>query len=49
MTTWRPDPTQIRRPGYLSLADQIARAINDGRLQRGERLPPHRRMADDLG
>lgn len=49
MTTWRPDPTQIRRPAYLSLADQIARAIHDGRLERGERLPPHRRMADDLG
>ena len=45
---WRPDPSQIRRPAYLSLADQIARAIHDGRLESGARLPTHRRLADDL-
>ena len=48
MTLWRPDPTTLRRPAYLSLADQIARAIHDGRLENGARLPTHRRMADDL-
>lgn len=48
MTLWRPDPTLIRRPAYLSLADQIARAIHDGRLVNGERLPTHRHMADEL-
>jgi DNA-binding transcriptional MocR family regulator len=48
MTLWRPDPDLIRRPAYLSLAEQIARAIHDGRLQSGARLPTHRRMADDL-
>ncbi|NGN44398.1 PLP-dependent aminotransferase family protein [Mesorhizobium sp. CGMCC 1.15528] len=48
MTFWRPDPALIRRPAYLSLAEQIARAIHDGRLESGARLPTHRRMADDL-
>lgn len=48
MTIWRPDPALIRRPAYLSLAEQIARAIEDGRLESGERLPTHRRMADEL-
>ncbi|MHA6642928.1 MocR-like ectoine utilization transcription factor EhuR [Mesorhizobium sp. A623] len=48
MTLWHPDPALIRRPAYLSLADQIARAIHDGRLVNGERLPTHRRLADDL-
>ncbi len=48
MTLWQPDPTLIRRPAYLSLADQFARAIHDGRLANGERLPTHRRLADEL-
>lgn len=49
MTIWRPDPASIRRPAYLSLAEQIARAIHDGRLENGARLPTHRRLADELG
>ncbi|MDQ6435175.1 PLP-dependent aminotransferase family protein [Mesorhizobium sp. LHD-90] len=49
MTMWRPDPSLIRRPAYLSLADQVARAIHDGRLQNGVRLPPHRKLAYELG
>lgn len=48
MTLWHPDPALIRRPAYLSLADQFARAIHDGRLANGERLPTHRWLADDL-
>lgn len=48
MTLWRPDPALIRRPAYLSLADQFARAIHDGRLANGARLPTHRRLAEDL-
>lgn len=46
---WRPDPSLIRRPAYLSLADQIARAVHDGRLENGARLPTHRRLAEELG
>ncbi|KXF75221.1 GntR family transcriptional regulator [Paramesorhizobium deserti] len=48
MTIWRPDPTTLRRPAYLSLADQIAHAISEGKLEGGARLPPHRRMAYEL-
>jgi DNA-binding transcriptional MocR family regulator len=48
MTIWQPDPAALRRPAYLSLADQIARAVADGRLQPGERLATHRQMAERL-
>lgn len=48
MTNWRPDPLQLRRPAYLSLAEQIAGAIKDGKLTGGVKLPPHRKMADEL-
>lgn len=48
MTLWRPDPESLSRPAYLSLAEQITRAIGDGRLESGAQLPTHRRMADDL-
>lgn len=48
MTSWRPDPSLIRRPAYLSLADQFGRAIHDGRLPNGTQLPTHRRLAYDL-
>ena len=48
MTLWHPDPALIRRPAYLSLADQFARAIHDGRLPNGARLPTHRALADLL-
>lgn len=48
MTIWRPDPASIRRPAYLALAEQFARAIHDGRLPAGARLPPHRKLADEM-
>ena len=48
MTFWRPDPTSLRRPAYLSLAEQIARAIHDGRIEPGAQLPPHRKLAHEL-
>ncbi|GGE03061.1 GntR family transcriptional regulator [Aureimonas endophytica] len=48
MTMWFIDQTALKRPVYLSLADQINRAISDGRLADGTRLPPHRVLADSL-
>ncbi len=48
MTIWRPDPSLIRRPAYLSLADQVARAIHDGKLANGARLPTHRQLAYEM-
>ena len=49
MTKWRPDPSKLSRPAYLSLAEQIAGAIRDGDLVNGTQLPTHRRLADDIG
>lgn len=49
MTIWRPDPSTLHRPAYLSLAEHYARAIGDGLVPAGTRLPPQRRLADDLG
>nr|WP_272213124.1 GntR family transcriptional regulator [Marinicella sp. W31]MDC2879071.1 GntR family transcriptional regulator [Marinicella sp. W31] len=48
MTKWRPNPRLIKRPAYLSIAEQIAGAIRDGLLVDGMRLPPQRQMAADL-
>ena len=42
------NPAALKRPVYLSLADQICRAINDGWLEDGARLPPHRTLAHQL-
>ncbi|NER66247.1 PLP-dependent aminotransferase family protein [Pseudomonas sp. MAFF212427] len=36
-------------PRYLALVDAIARAIENGELKVGERLPPQRRLAWNLG
>lgn len=49
MTIWQPDPALLSRPNYLSLADQFARAIADGKLPQGSKLKPHRDLAYDLG
>lgn len=49
MTIWHPDPALLHRPAYLALAEQYARAIGDGHLPAGTRLPPQRKLADDLG
>lgn len=49
MTNWMPNPATLSRPAYLSLADQFARAIDNGALPIGTRLMPHRKLADSLG
>ena len=48
MTKWHPDPGQLRRPVYISLADQFTAAIKNGRLSQGDKLPAHRDLAYDL-
>ena len=48
MTKWRPDPGQLRRPVYISLADQFTAAIKSGRLADGDKLAAHRDLAYDL-
>lgn len=48
MAKWQPDAGLLRRPVYISLADQFSAAIKSGRLAADEKLPPHRELAYDL-
>ena len=45
---WRPRIDRKSGPLYLSLAGAIAKDVQAGRLKTGERLPPHRELADAL-
>ncbi len=49
MTIWPPNPAELRRPAYRSLAETVIRAIEAGELRTGDRLPTHRNLAYDLG
>lgn len=49
MTIWPPNPSDLRRPVYRSLAETLIRAVNAGELRDGDRLPTHRNLAYDLG
>lgn len=49
MTIWTPALERTDRPLYLAIADAIARAVQDGRLVPGERLPTQRELAERLG
>jgi DNA-binding transcriptional MocR family regulator len=44
----RDDLQTTAAPRYLTIADAIGRAVRDGRLKPGERLPTHREWADEL-
>ncbi len=49
MTSWLPDLTKDGTPRYLAIADAMARDIEAGKLEPGEKLPPQRDLAFDLG
>lgn len=49
MTIWPPRPEDLKRPAYRSLAEVVIRAIEEGELRGGDRLPTHRDLAYDLG
>ncbi len=49
MTIWPPNRRELRRPAYRSLADRLLQAIEAGELRSGDRLPPHRTLAGQLG
>lgn len=49
MNNWLPDKSELRRPRYRSLMGAIERAIEDGKLRPGDRLPTHRELAYQLG
>ncbi len=49
MPDWTPDLSRSERPRYLAIADTIATDIAAGRLSVGDRLPPQRTLAKQLG
>jgi DNA-binding transcriptional MocR family regulator len=48
MTIWQPEIVGRKEPKYLAIANAIEDGIQNGRLQQGDRLPPHRELADEL-
>ena len=46
---WRPKLERKSGPLYLALAAAIANDVQAGKLKSGDRLPPHRELADQLG
>lgn len=46
---WRPEFARIHGKIYLAIADQIEQAIRAGTFRPGDRLPPQRDIAGDLG
>jgi Transcriptional regulators containing a DNA-binding HTH domain and an aminotransferase domain (MocR family) and their eukaryotic orthologs len=46
---WLPELDAKDKPVYLAIADTIADDIRDGRLAPGQRLPPQRALAEQLG
>lgn len=49
MTNWLPDISDGSGPLYLRLADKIEASIGTGSLPAGEKLPPQRNLAYDIG
>ena len=47
--SWLGELSPSGGPRYLQIADFIERALSDGRLQPGDRLPPQRSLAARLG
>lgn len=45
---WLPDLSMRTGPLYLQIADALERAMRDGRLMPGDRLPPQRHLAGML-
>lgn len=48
-SVWRPRLDRKGAPLYRALAAAIAHDVQTGRLKAGDRLPPHRELADQLG
>ncbi|MEP3345943.1 MAG: PLP-dependent aminotransferase family protein [Litoreibacter sp.] len=48
-TIWFPDLATINGPKYLALADAIREAVQNGGLELGEKLPPVREVAYQMG
>ena len=48
-SSWRPRLDRHGAPLYRALASAIAHDVQSGKLKAGDRLPPHRELADQLG
>lgn len=48
-TMWKPDPNKLSSPKYLSIAKALEQDIQTGRLVEGDKLPPQRELAYQLG
>lgn len=46
--SWKPERSKLKRPIYLSLAEQLEKDIAAGFLLPGTKLPPQRELADFL-
>ena len=46
---WIPEIGDRRKPVYLAIADAIADDVRSGRLAPGQRLPPQRLLAEQVG
>jgi DNA-binding transcriptional MocR family regulator len=49
MAGWRPRLDRKSGPLYLAVAAAIGEDVQAGKLKAGDRLPPHRELADQLG
>lgn len=49
MTTWFPEMRRTGAPIYIEIADAMAHDIDIGKLKPGEKLPPQRNLAFDIG
>lgn len=49
MTTWLPEIQRTGVPIYIEIADAMAHDIDSGKLKSGEKLPPQRNLAFDIG
>src|SRR5690349_21346537 len=45
---WISEVRRCKGPRYLAIAEAVTRAIDDGELLNGTRLPTHRSLADQL-
>ena len=46
---WSPERLDPLGPVYVAIANALARDVESGRLEPGERLPTHRALARQLG
>jgi DNA-binding transcriptional MocR family regulator len=49
MTKWLPKISDRQGPRYRAIADCLAEDVQQGLLGQGDRLPPHRELAERLG